>query len=1093
MEICKTKFFTTFKKIFITYIVVILLLANTASSFAAAKYTPENQGQAIAAFAEKAVLSGEFYYRDYDLENGVLGNKNVETGKIHVVCTTFVDYVYRQVIGSEAMADYWYANNLCTALENGTGVFKRVALTDAKPGDVFVTRAGVGHAAVYLGNGTVAQASNSRDNLKISPSGLDWFAQNGYMAGRLKDGTEADVLPGATIGNSSFASSGFEYNGVAGSGRYVGSQSLASVLKWLIDQLGQILDFLMGLMTLGIKMQLVGWTNIVESIIDKTVKSVTASEKEAIMKSPSSVDGEKTAPKPLSTNLTKESDKITIENMVYNNISVLDINLFKSTREVLTESLTSAEKKNVSKNDITEPSVMETIRNNVAIWYYSFRQIAIVGMLIVLIYLGIRMALSTVASDKAKYKQMLLDWVVSFLIIFFIHYFMIFVINLNESFVEIIKGSSGTEASLYDTVKTKAYEMKFTSGMTGAIMYMILVYLSVRFLFIYLKRLLVITLLIVLAPFIGVGYAFEKIKNNKSTILSTWMKDFVFMTFMQTIHALLYTVFVVVALDVAMTSLSGIILAFVMLNFMLKAQDIVTTIFGMEKSSSLRNTLNTSVGSMIRGFGGVQVAKLWYGSMYKMAKAGLKTAPKVVPTKVRYKMNGAYNNLIDGAFGADNAFKHRKTSKRMSLTERKMEAERAKIRNMRKEMRSRGKGSMIGAAQMMAAMPMLIMKPKAGMALAFRGKANFDKAKRARDNKYGKGKKYTKGDMALSGAKYGSAVALGAAPTVAMYGAGVAATLQLAKSTNDKYMGSKEEREKIYDKINNKLPEKIGMLHEIREIEKDIEKEYEKIKEDINSMTTSEELRKQYDRELLEDMSNVVKEVSKKDIDKSVNKYLNEKAGMNSSNTNIDELVESLKEDSDEADVTYTENIKDNIEEEAKDEYMKNNDIYTEKTEKEVIDMIDRVLEEEIGRGDTDELSRVSKDIITEAFEKSREGSLTNKDVNNILKKIEKAARDREIEVEKETINKKLQDENINKDDIYKGLSEKQLSKIVHKAANKADSIDRGTVREQNRDLMAKLELLHNKNKELKKKHKDYNYNMNRTIRDVRKNYNENR
>ena len=43
-------------------------------------------------------------------------------------------------------------------------------------------------------------------------------------------------------------------------------------------------------------------------------------------------------------------------------------------------------------------------------------------LLCVLIYVGIRMAISTVASDKAAYKKMLVDWACSLALIFLLQY-----------------------------------------------------------------------------------------------------------------------------------------------------------------------------------------------------------------------------------------------------------------------------------------------------------------------------------------------------------------------------------------------------------------------------------------------------------------------------------------------------------------------------------------------------------------------------------------------------------------------------------------------------------------------------------------------
>ena len=41
---------------------------------------------------------------------------------------------------------------------------------------------------------------------------------------------------------------------------------------------------------------------------------------------------------------------------------------------------------------------------------------------IVLLYVGIRMMLSSIASEKSKYKKMLGDWVISMCLVFVLHY-----------------------------------------------------------------------------------------------------------------------------------------------------------------------------------------------------------------------------------------------------------------------------------------------------------------------------------------------------------------------------------------------------------------------------------------------------------------------------------------------------------------------------------------------------------------------------------------------------------------------------------------------------------------------------------------------
>ena len=92
----------------------------------------------------------------------------------------------------------------------------------------------------------------------------------------------------------------------------------------------------------------------------------------------------------------------TIEDTVFGEIELFDADYF-----------------GIDKND---NEINKTLKNQVAIFYYVTKVIAVVMGLIMLIYLGIRMAMSTIASDVAKYKDMLKDWLISMILIFAMPY-----------------------------------------------------------------------------------------------------------------------------------------------------------------------------------------------------------------------------------------------------------------------------------------------------------------------------------------------------------------------------------------------------------------------------------------------------------------------------------------------------------------------------------------------------------------------------------------------------------------------------------------------------------------------------------------------
>lgn len=75
-------------------------------------------------------------------------------------------------------------------------------------------------------------------------------------------------------------------------------------------------------------------------------------------------------------------------------------------------------------------------------WYYLIRNIALVFMVLILVYIGIRIMFSSIASDKSKYKRMLGDWVISMLLVFVLQYIMVFAVNINESIVKLIENAA---------------------------------------------------------------------------------------------------------------------------------------------------------------------------------------------------------------------------------------------------------------------------------------------------------------------------------------------------------------------------------------------------------------------------------------------------------------------------------------------------------------------------------------------------------------------------------------------------------------------------------------------------------------------------
>ena len=105
-------------------------------------------------------------------------------------------------------------------------------------------------------------------------------------------------------------------------------------------------------------------------------------------------------------------------------------------------------------NLLVSPAAL--LRQMISAWYVTLRNIAIIALMSVLVYIGIRITLTSISSEKAKYKQMLGDWIIAICLVFLMHYLMSFSVAVNEKIIEAI--SSITISGLYDEKDLKTQE-----------------------------------------------------------------------------------------------------------------------------------------------------------------------------------------------------------------------------------------------------------------------------------------------------------------------------------------------------------------------------------------------------------------------------------------------------------------------------------------------------------------------------------------------------------------------------------------------------------------------------------------------------------
>ena len=225
----------------------------------------------------------------------------------------------------------------------------------------------------------------------------------------------------------------------------------------------------------------------------------------------------------------------TIQDLVLGKITLFDANFFDT---------------NVGSNVANNPNIL--MKENVRTWYYSVNQIAIIANLLVLIYVGIRMAISTVAEEQARYKTMLFDWVGSLIILFALPYILTFIFAIADALLKLLPQVTGKDnfealltTKLYDQIIGDKADGVITI-ITSTITLVLLTYYQVKFFFKYFIRFIKIGFLIVISPIITITYSIDKKSAYK-----IWLKELIGAIFMQLVHAIMYIIFVFSASEIA--------------------------------------------------------------------------------------------------------------------------------------------------------------------------------------------------------------------------------------------------------------------------------------------------------------------------------------------------------------------------------------------------------------------------------------------------------------------------------------------------------------------------------------------------------------
>lgn len=232
----------------------------------------------------------------------------------------------------------------------------------------------------------------------------------------------------------------------------------------------------------------------------------------------------------------------------------------------------------------TSQSTASVLRSTISKWYTNLRNIAIVGLLSVLIYIGIRILLCSASQEKAKYKNMLKDWLVGMFLVFFMHYIMAFTMNLMQILIDIFSKNILTNLG-YDIVinDIRTIVLADDNGvmMAGTLMYAVMIFYTIMFTWRYLKRTVYMAFLTMIAPLVAFTYPIDKINDGSAQAFNMWFKEYFFNAILQPVHLLLYTILVTSAMTLVV---ENPIYALVAIGFIGQAEKIIRKMFGFNKA-----------------------------------------------------------------------------------------------------------------------------------------------------------------------------------------------------------------------------------------------------------------------------------------------------------------------------------------------------------------------------------------------------------------------------------------------------------------------------------------------------------------------------
>ena len=436
-------------------------------------------------------------------------------------------------------------------------------ISEWQVGDVVFMTHSRKHVGFYAGDNQLLHAPRTGDVVKIA----NYNFKGVTKVLRIADGTTVVQQDLSKYRTPVEEMDKFFYKGLAKGQAKISAKT--TFLGRIINFLQEIAMFLLNFILFVIRLPFIGLATLVEVILTYSLEGITGQNGYILnrVNSGGQID---------------ERRAVTLENIITNRIEFLNTDIFVRPSEAIArmkgktaaggdiEKINELAKKGgdseiakkYEEKELTEEDYKKSpiglIRAAAASSFYLMVLMGIGITLSLGIVSAIQAMFGSIASKKASASAALTNWIITTAKIFAIIFIVVLVVKFNAFVVDTVikmlqagvQSKDGVPTySLYETVRTRAYALNAMIGIPATALYIALVWYTVKFLIIYIRRLILFFMLLVASVITPIYDAFQKTITGKSNVYGNWLKEIIYVVMLQSLHVIGYSILITISMN----------------------------------------------------------------------------------------------------------------------------------------------------------------------------------------------------------------------------------------------------------------------------------------------------------------------------------------------------------------------------------------------------------------------------------------------------------------------------------------------------------------------------------------------------------------